>query len=96
MAFYQGDEAYLYVTFTNRTTGALADPTTVALAVQDPQGGTVHKTWAGGSVFRTGVGQFYALQNLTLGGFWLWRWVGDGAIKAAVQGRILVEPASVL
>jgi hypothetical protein len=94
--FYQGDEAYIHVAFTDRVTGALADPTTIMLALLNPQGVAYHYTYALGTVTRDSLGTYHVLRNMDVGGLWCARWVGDGALKAAVQYRLWVEPAYVL
>lgn len=74
--------------------GALADPTTVALTVQDPSGAQTEYTLAGGGVVKESTGIFY--REITAAapvGTWVYQWLGAGAVKALDEGSYQVIPS---
>lgn len=86
MAYLIGDLARLTVTFRDLE-GALVDPTTVTLTIQDPA--NVETT--PGSIVNDSTGVYHYDLNLTAAGTWFYRWTGTGAAQAAQEGQITVD-----
>lgn len=70
---------------------ALADPTTVTLLVQEPDGTQTPYTYGGGGVSKHSTGVFYRDLPLTAAGTWRLRWAGTGAAAAAEETLFLVR-----
>lgn len=85
MTYYVGQE--IEVTASMRDlNGALADPTTVTAEVRDPKG---NRTLTGATKTSTGV---YATVFVPdKGGEWWYRFLGTGALEAAVEGTVEVQ-----
>lgn len=70
----------LNVTFYNTALNEPADPTTVALFVEDPDG-TVSEI-ASNQIVRTGTGAYYSNFLPTGPGLWTYKWQGTGNVVA--------------
>lgn len=86
----------LNVTFYNTALNQPADPTNVAVFVED-QNGVVTQLPLG-SIVRTGVGQYYANFLPTAGdaGRWKYKWQGTGNVVATSPDRHFFVRASEL
>ena len=85
-----GDIPYIACTFTNAA-GAVIDPTTITLYLEQPNGTVGTYTYASGSVAKLSTGTYTFNGTATEAGYWNCRWVGDGAAVAAQQGRYFVR-----
>ena len=94
--FHIGDGIRLSVVFTVCATGADADPTTVTLIVEDPSGTQTTYTWAGATVTRDSEGHFHTDIEVDTAGAWHYRWVGTGAVIAAVEGSLYVQESYIV
>lgn len=86
MRYEIGDGVRLSVVFTDAVSGALADPTTVILTLQQPDG-----TDAVVVVQKDATGKYHADYLTTLPGVHVWRWAGTGAVPAAAEGVFTVS-----
>lgn len=89
-----GDIPYIVCTFTN-SGGAVIDPTTITLYLEQPSGSVGTHTYASGSVIRSAAGTYTFNGTATAAGYWCARWVGDGAAVAAQQGRYFVRALNI-
>lgn len=87
---YVGSEYPIGVEFRDRD-GALADPTTVTLTIEDPAGAEASYTYAAAQVLRDAVGLFKYYVSCTLAGHYKWKMVGTGAVVAVIEGTWEVE-----
>jgi hypothetical protein len=62
--------------------GLAADPTTVTLQVESPDGTETTYTYAGGTVSKAATGSYYKEIQVTQVGTWSTRWIGTGAVAA--------------
>lgn len=85
-----GNLVTITATFTNLS-GAPADPSTVTLKVQDPEGVETVYTYALGEITRTGVGAYSIAVAVAKAGFWTYRWEGTGTVYAAQEARFNVD-----
>lgn len=86
MRYEIGDGVRLSVVFTDAVNGALADPTAVALTLQQPDG-----TNAAVVVQKDSTGKYHADYLTAQPGVHVWRWAGTGAIPAAAEGVFTVS-----
>lgn len=77
-----GDTIRLAVAFTNRA-GADADPTTVRLITENPEGTQVQYTHAAGEITKDATGHYYKDITLDLSGVWYYHWLGTGAVATS-------------
>jgi hypothetical protein len=80
-----GDAVRLFIDF-KTLAGAAADPTTVTLTVQAPDGTTTTPAHSNPS-----TGRYEAVVTLDQAGVWVYRWEGTGVIDAAEEGAIGVR-----
>jgi hypothetical protein len=71
--------------------GIATDPTTVTLAVTDPDQTISTYTYAGGTITRSSVGVFTKQITLTKRGVWAYVWTGSGACIASATGTVTVR-----
>jgi hypothetical protein len=87
----------LNVTFYDVSLNLPADPTTVALFIEDPNGNVTEV--ATNLIVRTGVGTYYSDFLPTMPGEWTYKWQGSGSSVIAtskdtrffIQGSALVS-----
>ncbi len=91
MTYDKGDGVRLTATFQN-ISGTLADPTTITLQVALPDGTTIIKTYAAGQVTKGSTGYYYYDILLSQVGTWAYHWEGAGAVEAASEYTLTVEP----
>jgi hypothetical protein len=98
MIWEVGDVAPLIVQFTD-INGNLADPTTVTLTSQAPDGSQiVYTTVSSPAIAHNNVGTFQLNLPITESGVYAFRWTGTGAVSQVqegtltVQGTLLVPP----
>lgn len=85
----------LGVTFYNTALNQPADPTTVALFVEDPDG-TVTEV-ATNLIVRTGVGTYYSNFLPTAPGEWGYKWQGTGNVVATTKDtRFLIQASQLI
>jgi hypothetical protein len=90
--YYPGDAITLQATFTNLS-GVNADPTTVALKVEDPGGVVTTYTYADLDIAKAATGVFQYVLSVTLEGRYWYRWVGTGSVQAASEDKMItVQP----
>lgn len=77
--YYVGSEARLEGTFSDAS-GALGDPTTVTVMVQDPTGSKVTYTTG---IVRDSIGVYHFNLLLTKSGTWVYKFKGSGGLNAA-------------
>jgi hypothetical protein len=91
--YYPGDAVTLQATFTS-IAGTNADPTTVALKVEDPGGTITTYTYADLDITKTAAGVFQYVLSLTLAGRYWYRWAGTGSVQAVSPDQpITVQPS---
>ena len=82
-----------------RTDGADADPTTVTLTVQRPDGTQLVYGWpsagADGTLVREAAGRFYADIPLDQAGTWAYKLRGTGTVAAVEEATLRVERGKV-
>lgn len=84
--------ATILVTVLFKTSGVLADPTTVTFRVKDPNGNITAKVYpTDPEVTRNSVGSFSYPITLSTPGSWTYRVVGEGAVKGAAERRVQVR-----
>jgi len=86
-----GDTVTLRCDF--KVDNALADPTTIALAVADPSGDVSNYTYAGATVTRDALGQFSKAIICSESGEWVYTWTGTGAVAAVGTKRFAIRRA---
>lgn len=86
MSYYVGDLVNLQGTFTDTTSGALVNPTTVTMAVKAPDGTQTTPTPTNVS---TGI--YHYQQSATQAGVWTWKMVSTGTGQAANRGSFEVD-----
>jgi hypothetical protein len=90
--YYPGDAVTLQATFTNLS-GVNADPTTVAINVEDPGGTVTTFTWADLDITRPAAGVFQYVLPFTLAGRYWYQWTGTGSVQAVGELRMItVQP----
>lgn len=89
-AYQVGDLVHLTVSFVN-SVGTPTDPTAITCTVKLRYVGTTTTyTYAGGTVTKTGTGEYYVDFTPTTEGIWDYRWTGTGTVQAAVEGAFNV------
>ena len=89
-----GDRPRVTATFRS-SAGSLVDPQEVTAQVRAPDG--TETTFVYGTdveLVRASVGAFYLDVDLTTGGVWTVRWVGDGTIAGAEELELRVRPSA--
>lgn len=84
-----GDAVRVSVAFTSN--GSAADPTAVALKVQDPSGNEDTYTYALGQVTKDSTGNYHKDVTVDEAGTWFYRWTGTGVVVAASEGNFVVR-----
>lgn len=87
--------------FVNAQTGILADPTTVTLYLQAPDGVVQEFSVPGGvpgttPVEYVGVGQYAYTFTPAASGNWTFKWQGTGAVVATSRDEVFLVEASAL
>jgi hypothetical protein len=78
-----GDRIRASVVFTNTTTGADADPTTVTASVRRPDGVTLSYIVTSGEIVKDSTGHYHLDIDASAEGHWYYRFTGTGAVVAA-------------
>jgi hypothetical protein len=86
----KGTPRRLDVEFRN-IAGNLADPTTVTIRVTTPSGVTTE--YPVPPVVKESTGKFYYDATINEAGKWLYRGIGTGAVEAAAEHVLFVEPS---
>lgn len=86
MTYEIGDSIRLSVTFTDAISGALVNPTSVALTLRLPDG-----TNANTLLVNPSTGNYHADYLTTQPGVHSYRWAGTGANAAASEGVFVVS-----
>lgn len=73
-------------------TYALANPTTISLTVETPTGVQTTYTYAAAEITRQETGVFYRDVALSAAGEWRVKWLGTGAVAAAIEYIVTVQP----
>jgi hypothetical protein len=90
--YYPGDAITLQATFTNLS-GVNADPTTVALKVEDPGGVVTTYTYADLDITKAATGVFQYVLSVTLEGRYWYQWTGTGTVQVASPDQLItVQP----
>ena len=87
-SYNAGTLVAINVTFTDTATRQPADPTTVTLLLQLPDGTQVDLS---DSVVRDDVGEYHADYLVSQAGFYQYQWTGAGAVVATVLGSFTVN-----
>jgi hypothetical protein len=96
MLYIEGDATDLTWSFTDRSTGLPADPSTLVLKVRSPRAGVTTYTYGvDQQLVRDAEGEYSFHLDLNPGGFWRWRLVSTGVAQRAMQRGIQVKPAVV-
>ena len=97
MNIYQvATEVQLNVTFYNVALNLPADPTTVALFIEDPLGNVVEQPSS--QIVRTGTGTYYYNFLPPEPGIWVYKWQGSGSsvIATSRDTRFLVKGSALV
>lgn len=73
---------------------ALADPTTITLRVKDPNGAVT--VYTGGDITHVSTGVYQYDLDLTLAGYYYYRFEGTGALVAAGDNQLFVTNSTTL
>lgn len=84
--FYESASKLARLSNTFSINGTPTDPTTISLAVTDPEGTTTTYTYAAAQITRDSAGVYHKDIPCTLAGTWLYLWVGTGAASDAQAG----------
>jgi hypothetical protein len=68
-------------TFANALTGQLADPTTITLYVQPPEGPPQQYVYGSSAIVRTAQGTYAFILTPSESGIWTYKWQGTGAVS---------------
>lgn len=90
--YVQGQLVRVYMRFKDDD-GALADPTSVTLKVENPAGTVSTYTYAGGHITKESTGVYFYDIDANQAGRWYYRTVGAGALQAAGQDSFMVTAA---
>lgn len=71
--------------------GTLADPTTVTLKIEEPDGTETTYTYALAQITRDSAGRFSKSYTPDQSGVHHYRWVGTGTVGAAFEGAFFVR-----
>jgi hypothetical protein len=89
-----GDVAVLRAAFSDDD-GEPVDPTTVKLAIREPDGTeTVYTHPTDIAVIKDSVGVYHFDLPLTGKGNWFYRWIGSGTAAAAGEAKLLVKASA--
>lgn len=89
-AYDIGDQVTLTVIFEIGTIDT--DPTTIALEVTTPTGVTTTYAYpTSTNITRQSAGNYTGTFDVTMAGYYKWRWVGTTAVKSAAQGFVGVR-----
>ena len=91
---YPGDTMRLWSEYRVRSSGALADPTTVTLEVKDPEGTITSYTYAAAQVTQSSSGIYYydlaIPDDADSEGTWYYRWIATGTVAGVTEGKFKV------
>ena len=85
-----GDQLRLSVSFTDANNAAV-DPTTIALAVLEPDATSTAYTYALDQVIKSTTGTYYYDLTVSQAGRHYYRWLAGGAYIAADEGSFQVD-----
>lgn len=89
-AYDIGDQVTVTALFEIGTTDT--DPTTVKLKVTTPTGTTTTYTYGtDANITRQSAGNYTGTFDVTMAGYYKWRWIGTTQVKAAKQGFVGVR-----
>ena len=87
----RGDKIRLKATFRN-SAGNLADPTTIAIVIRNPDGSITTKTYVTNQdLVKESLGVFYFDYVCQKRGEATYRWLGDGVVTAAANGGFYIQ-----
>lgn len=90
--FQKNDQLYAVISFTNKLTGALADPTAVTVKVKVPAGTITTYTYGVDSnLTRISVGVYHFLLTLSTTGQYYIRAEGSGTLIGSFELPFLVD-----
>ena len=90
-----GDLVRVSITFKNNAVPpVVADPTTVSLKVETPDGTETTYTYAAAQITRTSTGLFRKDIPTTAIGTWSFQWIGVGVVDQAADGQFFVTASS--
>ena len=93
--YYIGSETELTVEFFDMDGSTPADPTVATIKVRDPAGvETSHVYGVDVNVVKESVGVYHLDQVLDQAGTWFYRGIGTGAVVAAGEKFLRVQPTS--
>lgn len=93
MNYTKGDLIALPATFRDASTGELADPTTLAVRVGNPDGSTSTLAYPGAAIARLSIGSFTAQVAADQAGRYVYEWVLTGSLQGVEPGTFYVEDA---
>lgn len=102
MAYLIGDIAHLTAAFRTVPDGIPADPDTVTLRIQAPDGSQTSYSVVPNEIIRTGIGDYYFDLDIDQAGpnsidpAYLYQWRGDGTLDSVQEGYIVVAPTSLV
>lgn len=92
--YQKGDNVRCLATFTNVSTGAVADPSTVTFSVRSPSGVITTYTYGtDAEVVKSSTGVYYVMVDANEVGIWHYRFASTGTGKAADEEKFEVEPS---
>ena len=92
-SYFIGEAVRVSVTFTDAG-DAPADPDNVTLNIRNPDGDLQQETYNPGDIVRVSVGLYrYDIASADVGGYWYYRWEGDGTVEAAQEESFYVRLA---
>lgn len=92
-SYFVGETVRISVTFTD-SDGTPTDPDTVTLNIRNPDGDLQPVTYNPGDIVRDSVGLYrYDIAPADVGGYWHYRWEGDGTVEAAQEESFYVRLA---
>lgn len=90
--FDVGDLVRSSVTFTDFN-GAATDPNTVTFKYEKPDGTVTTIIYPAAGTVKDSTGVYHADVTITAAGSWWFRWNGTGAIVAATEEPVFVQPS---
>lgn len=90
--FQKNDQLYAVISYTNKLTGILGDPTSVTVKLKTPAGVTTTYTYGvDAELTRTAVGVYQFLKKLTETGTYSIRSEGDGVLIGSIEMSFVVD-----
>lgn len=92
-----GAKVRISVAITDVVSNQLADPSELVLKIRPPKGGLNTLTYGvDAALVRAGVGLYNAEIDLTMSGYWRWRWEASAPNAGVVEGILNVNRSGVL